>query len=38
MATTLGAAANPSLYGKILAAFAFVGYWGSIPFWWLAGR
>ena len=38
IATTMGAAANPSLYGKILALFALVGYWGSIPFWWLAGR
>lgn len=38
IATTLGASANPILYGKILAGFALFGYWGSIPFWWLAGR
>lgn len=38
IATSLGAAATPALYGKILAGFALFGYWGSIPFWWLAGR
>lgn len=38
IATSLGAAANPTIYGTILAGFALVGYWGSIPFWWLAGR
>ena len=34
----LGAAANPAIYGKLVAIFALVGYWGSIPFWWLAGK
>jgi predicted MFS family arabinose efflux permease len=34
----LGAAANPAIYGKVLTVFALIGYWGSVPFWWLAGR
>jgi hypothetical protein len=37
-ANYLGAAANPALYGYILTGFAALGYWGSIPFWWLAGK
>ena len=38
IATGMGASATPALYGKLLAVFALFGYWGSIPFWWLAGR
>lgn len=36
--TSLGASASPSLYGRILSLFGFIGYWGCIPFWWLAGQ
>jgi len=38
IANALGASTNPSVYGKILTVFALVGYWGSIPFWYLAGK
>lgn len=38
IATVMGASATPAIYGKLLAVFALFGYWGSIPFWWLAGR
>ena len=34
----LGVAANPGIYGTLLAVFACFGYWGSIPFWYLAGK
>jgi hypothetical protein len=38
VANLIGAPANPSLYGYVLAGFAFIGYWGSVPFWYLAGK
>lgn len=38
VANFFGAAANPAIYGNILTGFALLGYWGSIPFWWLAGK
>ena len=38
IANLMGAAANPAIYGYILTGFACLGYWGSIPFWWLAGK
>ena len=38
VANFIGAAANPALYGYVLTGFAFLGYWGSVPFWWLAGK
>ena len=38
IAFSLGAAKNPAIYGYMLSFFALVGYWGSIPFWWLAGK
>jgi len=34
----LGAAANPSIYGYIITVFALIGYWGSLPFWYMAGK
>ena len=33
-----GAGGDPRIYGYVLTSFAALGYWGSIPFWWLAGR
>lgn len=38
IAKSLGASANPAIYGYLIAAFGIVGYWGSIPFWYLAGK
>jgi hypothetical protein len=38
VANFFGAAADPKIYGYVLTFFAGLGYWGSIPFWWLAGR
>lgn len=34
----MGASSNPMIYGKLVAVFSLAGYWGSIPFWWLAGK
>ena len=34
----MGASVNPSVYGQLLGIFAGIGYWGSIPFFYLAGR
>ena len=33
-----GAGDDPRIYGYVLTFFAGLGYWGSIPFWWLAGK
>jgi MFS family permease len=33
-----GAASDPRIYGYVLTLFAGLGYWGSIPFWFLAGK
>jgi len=33
-----GAASDPRIYGYVLTLFAGIGYWGSIPFWFLAGK
>lgn len=29
---------NTTLYGPLLALFTAVGYLGSVPFFWLAGK
>jgi hypothetical protein len=38
LANSLGAAANPAIYGFLLTLFTLIGYGGSVPFFWLAGR
>ena len=38
MANSLGAASNPSIYGYIVTLFSVIGYGGSVPFFWLAGK
>ena len=38
LSTYLGAASNPGVYGTMITIFSCLGYWGSIPFWYLAGR
>lgn len=38
LANFLGAAANPSIYGFLLTGSTILGYGGSVPFFWLAGR
>ena len=35
---SLGASGNPAVYGTVISIFASAGYWGSIPFWYLAGK
>ena len=35
---SLGAVGNPGVIGSLLCVFALFGYWGSIPFWWMAGN
>ena len=34
----LGATNNPVFLGQVLSVFSLVGYWGSIPFFYLAGK
>ena len=34
----LGASSNPAIYGYLITAFTFIGYGGSVPFFWLAGK
>ena len=38
LAKILEASVNPSIYGYLIVAFGLVGYWGSIPLWYLAGK
>lgn len=38
LANVFGAAANPFIYGKLIFAGSLVGYLGSIPAFWLAGK
>ena len=38
LANSMGALANPTLYGPILTGIVALSYWGSIPFWWKAGK
>ena len=38
LAKLFGAQANPYIYGYLIAFFGIIGYWGSIPLWWMAGR
>ena len=33
-----GAAANPVVYGPLIAAFSAIGFFGSLPFWFKAGK
>lgn len=38
LAKYVGAAANPVLYGPLICALVAVGYTGSVPIWWKAGK
>ena len=38
MAKYYGAVNNPILYGPIITGMVLVGFGGSVPFWWLAGK
>jgi hypothetical protein len=38
LAKILGASQNPAIYGYLIAMFGLIGYWGSIPFWYMAGK
>ena len=38
LANKVGAIANPTLYGPLIAGFTLFGYVGLIPFWWRAGK
>lgn len=38
VANSLGALTNPTLYGPILTVSVALSYWGSLPFWWKAGK
>jgi len=37
LANYFDAISNPIVYGKILASFEFLSFFGSIPFLWRAG-
>jgi len=37
-ANKMGALSNPALYGPLITGFVAISYWGSIPFWWAAGK
>ena len=38
LAKVVGAAANPALYGPLICALIAVGYTGSVPIWYRAGK
>ena len=38
LANMFGAAANPSVYGKLIWAFSMIGYLGAIPSFWRGGQ
>jgi len=38
VANKMGCLANPALYGPLITGFVALSYWGSIPFWWAAGK
>jgi hypothetical protein len=38
VANMLGAAANPAIYGKLISLWSVIGYIGSIPAFWKAGK
>ena len=38
LANSLGAQANPFIYGPLITGCVAVSYIGSIPFWWMAGK
>lgn len=38
VANMLGALSNPAIYGKLITLWSLVGYLGSIPCFWKAGK
>ena len=38
IANALGAATNPSIYGKLIWIWSMIGYIGSVPFFWKGGK
>jgi len=38
LAVHFGAVANPALYGPLITFMTLVGFGGSVPFWYLAGK
>jgi hypothetical protein len=38
LANFLGAATDPTIYGKLIFLWSLVGYIGSIPFFWKSGK
>lgn len=38
VANYYGAIANPALYGPVITAMVLIGFGGSCPFWYLAGK
>jgi hypothetical protein len=38
VANMLGAATNPAIYGKLISLWSVIGYVGSIPCFWKAGK
>jgi len=38
LATYFGCVANPAMYGPLITALVVVGFGGSVPFWFLAGK
>jgi len=38
LAGHFGAVANPALYGPLITFMTIVGFGGSVPFWYLAGK
>lgn len=37
-ANFFGAATNPAVYGKLIWVWSMIGYLGSIPTFWVAGK
>ena len=38
LAKYYGAVSNPALYGPIITGMVLIGFGGSVPFWYLAGK
>lgn len=38
LAQRLGAPSDPRIYGKLITLTTLIGYWGSVPIWWLVGK
>lgn len=38
LAKVFGAVQNPAIYGKLITFTTAIGFFGSVPVWWFAGK